>query len=111
MNVAPVVLRGGGLDADGDPLGDAVEQELGRCLLFPRRNPGSGEKNGRGQQVIAGLTLFAPAGSDVRATDRVRVPEGPYAGLWDVVGDPGHWAARTAVGRSVVEVALERVTG
>jgi len=111
VNAALVVLRGGGLDGDGYPSGDTTEVELGRCLLFPRRDPGSGEDNDRAEQVIGGLSLFAPAGSDVRATDRVRVPEGPYAGVWDVVGDPGHWVARTAVGRSVVEVALERVTG
>jgi hypothetical protein len=75
--------------------------ELPGCFWAPRT---SAENNDRRQAVITGRTLYAPAGSDLLPTDRVRLPDQT---TWRVDGDPGPWTNPFTGWSPGVEAALE----
>ncbi len=89
-NETVTVVRPGGRDQYGDPTGTATEFTVPGCLFAP----GPSRELGLGaQQTVSDGTVYAPPGTDVRATDRVRV-----AGvLYSVVGDPQNWGAAAGV--------------
>jgi hypothetical protein len=94
-----VVLRPPGKDRFGDPAaGDTAQFDLPGCLFAP--GP-SIERNTAANQVDSDATVYAPAGSDVRAADRLRV----RGVVYDVIGNPQDW------GRAGVVIALRLVTG
>ncbi len=83
----------------GDPVaGSAVETSVPGCLFAPAA---SSEAGLGANQVDTGAQLYAPAGTDVRAADRVLV----RGDLYEVVGKPQVW------GTSGVVAALREVTG
>jgi hypothetical protein len=94
------VIRPPGNDEFGDPLpGTAVEFEVPGCLFAP--GP-SKEMGFAAATVDTDGTVYSPPGTDVLATDRVRVRGVVYS----VVGHPQDW------GRSAgVVIVLRRVTG
>lgn len=88
-----------GRDRFGDPLsGSGTETPVAGCLIAPGR---SAEDTFGSHQVDTDLTVYAPAGTVVASTDRVRVRGLVYG----VVGEAQVW------GTSGVVVALRRVTG
>lgn len=75
------------------------------CLVAPRTE-GEDTANGR-EGVIVGLTVYAPAGADVLATDRVEI-----AGIVHTVeGQPGDWSGGLSAWRPGVEIRLKAVAG
>lgn len=101
------IVRAGGLDADGDPVDASVEFEESSWFFAPASRAVAGEDNDRAQRVIAGLTGYGPYGSQLRASDRVRVK----GALWDVDGEVGVWESPFPGAPEGVEAAFKRVTG
>lgn len=101
------VVRPGELDQHGDPVDPDAEPEthtVEDCVIAPRSDR---EDATRGETVIVGLTLYAPFGADIRATDQV-VLGTPWSDTFDVVGEPGHWKNPFTHREAGVEVALVR---
>lgn len=84
---------------------DPDELEINSCAVAPRLDS-EDRTNGR-QGVIVGLTVYAPAGADILATDRVRVRGDDY----EVDGEPGDWRSPYGTANGGLEIALRRVEG
>jgi hypothetical protein len=99
-------LRPAGTDAYGDPIAEAPgELDIAGCALAPRS---SSDVTDQGRQgVIAGMTLFAPAGADIEATDQI-VARGA---TWTIEGEVGDWRNPHTGAQPGLEVALKRVAG
>jgi len=102
----------GGTDEYGDPIpGTTIRVDVPGCGWAPRSagaGPSSEDIHDRGRQgVIVGLTLYMPAGTDLRHTDQVEL-EGL---LYDVEGDPGEWRNPLSGREAGLEVALRRAEG
>lgn len=100
-----------GRDPLGIPLpGTAQEIPLPGCVITPRASSpavGGAEQQAR-DTVIVGWTVYAPPGSDVRTTDRVRI----RGELCEVTGQPGDWGRNVFTGTAgPVQFAADRVTG
>lgn len=109
---ATVVRRTpGGYDEYGDPIESTVVRvDVDGCAWAPRTAGGasSSEIRDRGRQgVIEGLTLYAPAGTDLQPTDQVEVD----GVLFDVEGEPGDWRNPFTGRDAGLEVALRRADG
>lgn len=72
------------------------------CIVWPR---GSQETTDRANTVVVGLSVFAPPGTDVQATDEVTV----RGARWAVVGEPGDY--RMGARQKGILIALEKATG
>lgn len=93
------MIRPTGRDAFGDPLtGSPTEFDIEGCLFAP--GP-SHEMQAAANQVDTDGTVYAPAGSDVLATDRMRIRGDVYS----VVGKPQDWGSFGLV------IAVRLVTG
>lgn len=94
-----------GNDVPGAP----TEIPVSGCGVAPRDGTGAGanEITDARDTVISGLTLYAPYGTDIRATDRVRVG----GTLYEVDGLPGSFRSPFTGSTGPVVVALELVTG
>lgn len=92
-----------------DVPGPAVETVVPGCGIAPRGSTGAGSNEivqGR-DTVVVGLLLYAPSGTDIRATDKVRV-----AGvLYEVDGQPGAFRSPFTGSSGPVVAALSLVTG
>jgi hypothetical protein len=87
-----------------DVAGSPTEIDVPGCAVAPRTS--NEDVTGR-DQVIEGLTVWMPAGTDVRPTDRVR-----RAGvLYDIDGDAGAWTSPFTGFAAPVQISLARVTG
>jgi hypothetical protein len=82
--VSVVVLRSGGRDESGRPR-PVTETALDDVLIAPTS---SSEPDALASATTSFSTLYAPPGTDIRSTDRIRLPDG---GVWDVVGDASSW--------------------
>lgn len=108
------ILRTGtspGRDPRGQPLPGPDESfDVVGCVVTPRSETpqvGGPEQQAR-DTVIVGYTVYAPAGSVVRTTDRVRIRDA----LCAVTGFPGDWGRNPFTGmRGPVQFAADRVTG
>jgi hypothetical protein len=103
--VTITVKRGGTDSRTGDPL-PTTEHTVERCGVAPRS---SAETNNLGNAVITGLTVFAPYGADIRATDTVLIPGDPDA--WYVEGEAGHWRNPFTGWQAGTQFALTRQKG
>lgn len=93
-----------GVDAHGDPVeGQGDLETIEGCYVLPRS---SDEAQGRAGTIIVGLTLYAPADSDVLATDLIRWEGTTYR----VEGRPGRYDWPDGAG-AVLQAALEEVVG
>ena len=108
-----IILRPGaptGRDEYGvETVGPPEEIPVPGCGIAPRDGNGAGgnEQTQARDTVIIGLTLYAPAGTDLRPTDKVRV-----AGvLYEVDGQAGAFRSPFTGSAGPVVAALERVTG
>lgn len=104
FGVTVTVIRQGTVDRYGDRQPGA-EVEVAGCAVFPRTSTES--LDGR-DTVVIGLTLLPPASADIKATDKVRLPDGA---TYQVVGEPGPWSSPLTGWAPGLQVALERVTG
>ncbi|WP_405536869.1 hypothetical protein [Streptomyces antimycoticus] len=89
--------------------GPAEEIPVLGCGVAPRDgNAASGNEQTQARDtVITGLTLYAPAGTDLRPTDKVRVADV----LYEVDGQAGAFKSPFTGSGGPVVAALERVTG
>lgn len=92
-----------------DVPGAVAEISVSGCAVAPRDGTGSGPNEivDARDTVISGLTLYAPFGTDIRATDRVRVGGDVY----EVEGRVGSFRSPFSGSTGPVVVALELVTG
>lgn len=92
-----------------DVPGPSTETPLPGCGVAPRDgNSSAGNEDTKGRdQVIVGLTLYAPPGTDLRPTDRVRIG----GVLYEVEGEAGAFRSPFTGSSGPVVAALERVTG
>lgn len=70
------------------------------CLVEPGATV---EDNENRAGVSIAFTVYMPDGSDINATDRIRLPSGDYS----VVGEPERWKSPTGL-LSHVKVLLQR---
>lgn len=100
-----------GRDAFGAPLpGTLTETPITGCVVTPRQEAPQvgGEQQQARDTVIAGLTVYAPPGTDILTTDRFRV----RGQVYEVTGQPGDWGRSPFTGTpSCVQFLLDRVTG
>lgn len=98
------IVRPVGYDQHGDPLpGDPTETTVTGSSMQPA---GSAEDTDGRDTVNSRWTWFAPPGTDLRATDRVR-----WRGhMYEVDGDPQPWDDDRGRPHHL-EVQLRRVTG
>ncbi|MFI1485785.1 hypothetical protein [Streptomyces sp. NPDC020747] len=106
------ILRPGPSTRDvyqNDVPGPPVEIPIPGCAIAPRDGTGAGTNEivDARDTVITGLTLYAPYGTDIRATDRVRVGGDEY----EVDGHSGSFRSPFTGSTGPVVVALELVTG
>ena len=94
-----------GNDVPGTP----TEFPVHGCAVAPRDGTGAGANEiiDARDTVIVGLTLYAPYGTDIRATDQIRV----NGELYEVDGQPGSFRSPFTGSTGPVVVALELVTG
>lgn len=91
-----------------DRYGDITGQSshaIDGCGIAPRA---STESTDRRDTVITGLTLMAPTGADLLATDLVQLPDGTR---WEVDGDLSAPSSPFTGWSPGVHVALTRATG
>lgn len=85
---------------DVDPAAGGPHHQIDNCIIVPRTST----ELGKGEVIIDGQNVFAPAGSDVQADDEVEV----RGVLYDVEGVPGDY--RSARGKKkVLWVVLKRL--
>lgn len=96
-------------DYGNDVPGAPTEIPVAGCGVAPRDGTGAGanELTDARDTVISGLVLYAPYGTDIRATDKVRVG----GQLYEVEGLPGSFRSPFTASTGPVVVALELVTG
>ena len=92
-----------------DPYGNEVpgpttETDVSGCAVAPRS---SSEDLQARDQVIVGLNVWMPSGTDVRATDQMRV----RGILYEIDGEPGSFATPFTGTVGPVQVSLTRVSG
>jgi hypothetical protein len=70
------------------------------------------EPTGRDRQgIVIGYTLYLPYGTDILSTDTVTIAAAPFAGSYDIEGEPAQWVDPfTGVGRGIV-AELRRTEG
>lgn len=100
-----------GRDAYGVPLpGVVVETDIKGCVVTPRQETpqvGGADQQAR-DTVIVGLTVYAPHGTDIVTTDRVRIK----GRLYEITGQPADWGVSPFTGTpGVVQFAADLVTG
>lgn len=82
------------------PVGAPPEHDVTGCAVMPRTS----FEQERGWVVVEGRMIVAPFGSDVLASDQVKVD----GETWDVDGEPGHYENRRGVGKATI-LYLKRV--
>jgi hypothetical protein len=93
-------------DQYGDPVNPTrTGGNITGCAVAPRY---STEPTARGQQgVIVGLSVYAPAGSDILSTDLLTV----RGNLYQVEGEPAEWINPYTGHNFGIEVAVKRAVG
>ncbi|WP_109000769.1 hypothetical protein [Streptomyces rishiriensis] len=108
------ILRTGaspGRDNRGQPLPGPDESfDLKGCVVTPRAETPQvgGDQQQARDTVIVGWTVYAPAGAQLRTTDRARI-----RGVdCNITGEPGDWGRSPFTGtRGPIQFAADRVTG
>ncbi|MFB7647130.1 hypothetical protein ACFC0S_16760 [Streptomyces sp. NPDC056084] len=100
-----------GRDKYGQPLpGPVTETAVPGCVVTPRPENvriGAAPQQGR-DTVITGWNVYAPPGTDIRTTDRLRI----RGGLWEVTGETADWGRSPFTALSgPVEVTADRISG
>lgn len=99
------VLRGQTRNTSGDLTGEDTETDVPGGSVQPTS---ATESTDRGELVISNATWYAPAGTDVLATDRCRWLGDVYA----VNGPPGRWRDENGIEDHVqVQLLLKKGQG
>lgn len=100
------VLPGSTTDQYGDPVPSArTGSTIDGCAIAPRMSTEPPERGRQG--VVVGLTVYAPAGSDIISTDLLMI-----RGLTYVVdGEPAEWSSPFTGWTPGLEVAVRRAVG
>lgn len=90
----------------GDPIASTTATtDVPGCAIAPRA---SSESTARGRDgVIVGLTVYAPAGTDITRTDRIDIGGIEYR----VEGEPGTWVSPFDGRERGIEIAVTRAVG
>lgn len=96
----------GGLDDYNNPVtSTTTSTDIINCGVAPRYSSEPTEKGRNG--VIIGLTILAPAGSDILFTDRIKI-----AGVvYEIEGDPADWSNPFTGTEFGMEIAVKRAVG
>lgn len=100
-----ITVRRGGKDRYGDTL-PTTDHQVEGCIWAPTT---STEANDASVTTTTGLTLYAPYGADIRATDAVLLPGDAVP--WYVNGDPFSWQNPFTALEAGTEVTLTRTKG
>lgn len=84
---------------------NATESAVTGCIVAPRHE-GEDHEDGR-QGVIVGFTVYAPAGADILATDRLTIRGDDH----EVDGEPGAWVNPWTEITEGIEIHAGRVDG
>lgn len=76
------------------PAGAPPEHDIVGCAVLPRTS----HEEGRGWVIVEGRMVIAPHGSDVLASDQVRVD----GVVWDVDGEPGDYENKGGKGKATI---------
>lgn len=100
-----------GRDQYGQPIpGPVTEIPIRGCVVTPRSENiriGSPPQQAR-DTVITGWNVYAPPGTDIRTTDRLRI----RGSLWEVTGETADWGRNPFSGtHGPVEVTADRISG
>lgn len=96
----------GGLDEGNDPVASTTTStDIAGCGIAPRYSSESIEKGRNG--VIIGFTIFAPYGSDIFFTDRIKIDGVVYL----IDGDPANWSNPFTGSTPGMEIAVKRAVG
>jgi head-tail adaptor len=79
------IVRPAATDWQGDPGGNTTEATVTGCMVEPS---GSHETNSGGDTVTSDFAVWLPDGTDILATDRVRLADGTVCA---VDGRPERW--------------------
>lgn len=95
-------------DRNGDPTASA-SHDISGCVVQPRDGNGTGgnERTFTQSTVISGLSVWAPPGTDLLASDAVTY----HGHSYEVEGEPGVYRSFVTGTDLGVYVALQRVTG
>jgi hypothetical protein len=99
----------GGRDKNGDPLDPPDPVEVPGCVSWPSDGnaTASNEQNDRRETVTFGRTLWLPAGTATKPSDRWS-----HDGvMYEQAGGEGYYGPSPFTGLEVLTVALKRVTG
>lgn len=89
-----VVVRTPKVDRLSSSSTTPTEHSIEGCAVLPRTS----HEEEKGWVIVEGRMVIAPYGSDVLATDQVRVDDE----LWDVDGAPGDYEDRNARGKATI---------
>ena len=109
-----ILLRAAGAptrDALGVPEASPAEEiPIEQCVVTPRTElpaPGGPEQQAR-DTTIKGWTVYAPPGTEVLTTDRVRI----RGVVCEITGESGDWGQSPFTGlRGPVQFAADRISG
>jgi hypothetical protein len=111
--ITVTVSRAPGTDRYGDPTGPPATHEVSGCFFAPSSGTSgvaaSTERTDLRDTVITVPTLFAPFGSDIKATDQILLPGDPKP--WEVDGDVGDWMNPFSGWKPGQTISLRRVRG
>lgn len=88
-----------------DDWSDPAEFDIDGCAVAPR--DAEEDRTGGRQMVIAGFNVYAPAGTEILPTDRLRIRGDDH----EVDGEPGVWTNPYTDVTEGVEIRTRRVTG
>lgn len=101
------IIRPGSIDRFGDPTA-ATEIPVAGCKVWPA---GSTEVEGQQDTVTYDVSVLMPAGTDVKATDQIRIGDPATGDLFDIVGRPQVFTNVFTGTTPGVLVNLRQVTG
>lgn len=95
------VLRKAKVDRLSGATAAETEHEIKGCVILPRASSGaqSASEQNKGWVIIEGRMVVAPYGADIRAKDRVRLPDGQ---VMSVDGEPGEYENKKGRGKATI---------
>jgi hypothetical protein len=93
-----------GKDEYGNDMYTETTEDIPGCSVQPA---GSSENVSFNDQVISGVVVYFPYGTNIGATDAIQIGNIEY----EVTGDPSSWMSSFSGNTAPIEVRARRVTG